>query len=341
MKISTYTAPALIMDVLRANLVPMLTSSPGVGKSSIAKDIAKKHNLKLIDVRLSQVDPTELNGFPFINEERTKASYVPMKTFPIEGDKIPTNYNGWLLLLDEFNSAPLSTQAAAYRIVLDKEVGEFKLHPKVAIIAAGNLATDKAITNRLSTAMQSRLIHLELETDIKAWLYWASKNNIDYRVTAYIAYQPEMLHQFDPDHNDNTFSCPRTWEFVSKIMHNWKELTIDKLPLIIGTIGEGAARQFFAFCQLFGKLPTIEDIENNPETAIVPNEPSEKYAVTGLLTHNMTVDNADTIMLYLLRLNKEFQTITLQNALGKLPMLQRTKQIKNWIKYNAQELMPD
>lgn len=341
MKIKPHNAPELIMDVLRAKLVPMLTSSPGVGKSSIAKDIALKHKLKVIDVRLSQCDPTELLGFPTINEKRTKASYVPMTTFPIEGDKIPDGYNGWLLLLDEFNSAPLSVQAAAYKVVLDQEVGEFKLHAKVVIIAAGNLATDKAITNRLSTAMQSRLIHLELETSVKAWLHWAANNNIDYRVTSYIAYQPENIHKFDPDHNDVTFACPRTWEFVSKIIHNWKEVTVDKLPILTGTIGEGNAREFFAFCEIFGKLPTIEAIKKDPKNALVPTEPSRVYAVTGLLSHNMNESNADVLMEYLLRLGKEFQTITLQNVLGNNQKLLRTKAIKEWVKYNAQELMPD
>ena len=60
--ITTVTAPELLTDIMMAGHVPMLTSSPGLGKSSIAAQIAKKHNLKLIDIRLAQSDPTDLNN---------------------------------------------------------------------------------------------------------------------------------------------------------------------------------------------------------------------------------------------------------------------------------------
>ena len=48
-------------QTLKANLVPYLAGSPGVGKSAVAHQLAKKFNLKLIDIRLSQEDPTVLN----------------------------------------------------------------------------------------------------------------------------------------------------------------------------------------------------------------------------------------------------------------------------------------
>jgi len=66
MKITTKQAPELIMDILRGGRVPMLHGSPGTAKSSIAHQIAKDHNLKVIDLRLSQSDPTDLAGFHFL-----------------------------------------------------------------------------------------------------------------------------------------------------------------------------------------------------------------------------------------------------------------------------------
>jgi len=61
MQISTVDAPEHLLDILKVGLVPMLVSSPGVGKSTIIKELAKKNNLKVIDLRLSQCDPTDLN----------------------------------------------------------------------------------------------------------------------------------------------------------------------------------------------------------------------------------------------------------------------------------------
>lgn len=339
MKISITHAKEYIMDVLKAGLVPMLKSSPGLGKSSIAHEIAKDNQLKVIDLRLSQCDPSDLLGFPTINEEKTKSGYVPMSTFPIETDQIPEGYKGWLLLLDEFNSAPLSVQASAYKVVLDKQVGEFNLHPKVAIIAAGNLSTDKAIVNRLSSAMESRLIHFTLEVDNKAWMDWASKNGIDYRIISYINFKPDILHKFDPNHNDDTFACPRTWEFLSKIIKEWPIIEAKKIPVLAGTLSEGVGREFYSFCQIFQSLPTISQLINNPNTASVPKEPSTLYAITGLISNHLSIHNVDNLMKYVHRLPIEFQVITLQIALKKNVHLLAETSIKEWITINSQELL--
>ena len=192
MQVKISQAVAMLTAYLQAKLVPMLVGSPGCGKSQIVYAIAKHHNLKVIDLRLSQCDPTDLAGFPTIEKHTTadgkeisKADYVPMKHFPIEGDPIPQGYKGWLLFLDEATSAPKAIQAAAYKLILDRMVGSHHLHKHVAIVAAGNLETDNAIVEPMSTALQSRLVHLELVIDHMEWIDWASTNNIDHRIIAW------------------------------------------------------------------------------------------------------------------------------------------------------------
>ena len=98
MKIKISQAADLLTTALKAKLVPMLHGSPAVGKSSVVKEIAQHFNLKLIDLRLSQCDPTDLLGLPTFTNGR--AGYAPMNTFPIEGDEIPHGYSGWLLFLN-------------------------------------------------------------------------------------------------------------------------------------------------------------------------------------------------------------------------------------------------
>ena len=45
-------------------LAVMLWGAPGVGKSSIVAQVAAAHDLEFIDVRLSQLAPTDLRGLP-------------------------------------------------------------------------------------------------------------------------------------------------------------------------------------------------------------------------------------------------------------------------------------
>jgi len=277
------------------------------------------------------------NGFPKLDGDI--ARYVPMDTFPTENTAIPKGYNGFLLALDEFNSASLSVQAASYKIILDKMVGQYKLHPKTAIICAGNLGTNGAIVNRLSTAMQSRLIHLELSTDIELWTEWASKNNLDHRVVSYVHSRPENLHKFDPKHNDKTFACPRTWEFVARIIAQTNNTPLTEFtPLLAGTIGEGVAREFIAYSETINKLPSLDDLKRNPEGARLDEEPSMLYAVSHMIAAHTTINNLDTLMKYINRMPVEFQTITLQNILRRDDSLINEECVQDWIAVKGMEL---
>lgn len=48
----------------------MLWGPPGVGKSQLIAQIARSHGGPLIDVRLSQMEPTDLRGIPFRSRGR-------------------------------------------------------------------------------------------------------------------------------------------------------------------------------------------------------------------------------------------------------------------------------
>lgn len=343
LQITAKQAPQLITDALRANLVPMICSSPGMGKSSIASQIAKENNLQLIDVRLSQCDPTDLNGFPHIlkgeDGQPAIATYIPMDTFPTEHTELPAGKDGWLLLMDELNSAPMSVQAAAYKIVLDRMVGQHNLHPKCKVMAAGNLATDKAIVNRLSTAMQSRMLHLEMRSDPKGWLGWALENNIDHRVTSYIAFRPEALNNFDPGHQDKTFACERTWDFVSRLIKQWPTIEPGKMALLAGTIGAGVASDFSAFCEIYQDLPSIEQIIANPESFNIVDQPNIKYALSGLIASHIDGSNIEPLFKAIERLPIEFQVITLQGSIKKNQTILGCDSVKKWLSANARNLL--
>ncbi|MDR8247332.1 ATP-binding protein, partial [Acinetobacter baumannii] len=89
----------LIKEYLKADIVPFIIGSPAIGKSSIVKSIADAAKLKLIDVRVAEMDPTDIAGFPIVENERS--FYAPPTMFPLVDDEIPDGYHGWLLFLDE------------------------------------------------------------------------------------------------------------------------------------------------------------------------------------------------------------------------------------------------
>lgn len=313
-------------------LVPYMQGSPGIGKSSIYRQIARNWNLKLIDVRLSQCAPEDLNGLPFRNGD--KAEFLPFSNFPIAGDPLPMDvdedgnthqYDGWLILLDELSSAPKAVQAAAYKLILDHEVGIYKLHSKVMLCAAGNKATDKAVVIQQSTALQSRLIHFELEVSHTDWMLWANQNKVDSRLIGYLSYKKSALHEFNPSHQDRTFPCPRTWEFVNALIFDRPHLDDVDAACIAGAVGDGRGTEFYKFAQIGENVPTIEQIVNNPTKTEVPSEVSYKFFVASALMDHATKDNLDAILTYLGRMDEEFQVVFLRGSAQRDPALRSHK----------------
>ena len=85
----------------------MLWGAPGVGKSQIISQIALRHDVPLIDIRLSQMEPSDLRGIPFREGERVEWAIPSMLP-----DAEQHGAKG-ILFLDEITSAPPSVSAAS------------------------------------------------------------------------------------------------------------------------------------------------------------------------------------------------------------------------------------
>lgn len=333
-KVKLNQAVSMVEKLLSINKVPMIHGSPGCGKSAIAHIVAAKHNLKVIDVRLSQMESSDLLGLPNFYEDgtRQRARHVPMETFPLEGDPIPEGYSGFLIFFDEINSAARETQAACYKITLDRMVGQEKLHPRVKIMCAGNLETDGAIVEPMSTALQSRLCHMELETDVKEWCEHAGARKFDYRLTSFIQFKPSALYDFKADHADRTFSSPRTLEFVSDYMLKYPNLDDeDALPIVAGMIGTGQASELLNFCRIFGKIPTISDICIAPEQIAIPRDASIVFATIGMIAHFIIPGNAPQLIMYVRRLPIDMQVVCARMMLARDQTLLGETAMRDWV----------
>lgn len=336
LSVNLKTAKELVKDTFAANGVAMLHSSPGVGKSAIIKQIADEYNLQLIDERLSTADPTDLKGFPTLSDGI--AEFVPMNTFPLDTWSVPKGKNGWILFLDEFNSAPPAVQTAAYKIVLDRMIGLHNLHPNCFIVCAGNLATDKAIVNRVGTAMQSRLHHIEIHVEPDVFLDYAREKDFDPRIVSYLEFRPENIHQFNPDHSDKTFACPRTWEFTNNLLklkrEGWQDLDISKLPLLAGTIGEGIAREFYGFCRSYADLPAYDDIVKDPTQVKINPSADMQYAIAGYVGSSAKKEHLSEVFTFIKRLNTEIQAVVMRSIRSRMPAVTARPEWKQWVMDN-------
>ncbi|MCG8489144.1 MAG: MoxR family ATPase [Chromatiales bacterium] len=254
----------------------MLWGPPGVGKSDMVREVADKHQAPVIDIRLSQMEPSDLRGIPF----RTNGS-VEWAIPSLLPDEKRHGSQG-ILFLDEITSAPPTVSAAAYQLILDRRLGEYQVPQGWAIFAAGNRQGDRGVTYSMPAPLANRFSHFEVETNLDDWVAWAYRNQIDERIIAFLRFRPELLFDFDPAHNPVAFPSPRSWEFAHRALQKF----IDHPQLLQGAlqacVGPAAGVELHAFVNSLDKMPDLDAILRGEEVTI-PSEIDLQYAVASAL----------------------------------------------------------
>ena len=165
----------------------MLWGPPGVGKSQIIAGIADRHAVPLIDIRLSQMEPTDLRGIPFRNGDNVEWSVPAL--LPDARRHGPAG----ILFLDEINAAPPTVSAAAYQLILDRRLGEYVIPRGWAIFAAGNRQGDRGVTYAMPAPLANRFTHYEVEPNLDDWVAWALRTGIDERILGFLRFRPDLL----------------------------------------------------------------------------------------------------------------------------------------------------
>jgi hypothetical protein len=266
----------------------MLWGPPGVGKSQIVAQVAQRHGVKLIDIRLSQMEPSDLRGIPFRAENSVEWAVPAMlpnaKRHGEEG----------ILFLDEITSAPPSVSAAAYQLILDRKLGEYEVPRGWAIIAAGNRQGDRGVTYSMPAPLANRFSHYEVDINLDDWVAWAYANQIDERIIAFLRFRQDLLFDFDPAHNPVAFASPRSWEFAHRALQKFDETHELLLGALQACVGKAAGVELKAFVDSLDQMPDLDAIING-EDVPAPKEIDLQYAVaTALVGRAIRArDNAD------------------------------------------------
>jgi MoxR-like ATPase len=246
-------------------LSTMIWGPPGIGKSSIVAQVATAYNLPCIDLRLSQLAPTDLRGLPVAKEGRSH--WYPPEFLPEDGAGI--------LFLDEINMAPPTMQGMAQQLILDRKVGSYTVPEGWFIWAAGNREEDRAAVFDMPAPLANRFLHVEVTPHFEDFKAYALARGLHEQIVAFLSFRPELLHRGDA--LQPAWPSPRSWEMASQL---------HAIGLDVGAaVGAPAAAEFNAFVTLYEQLPDLDAImAGTGETIPFPEEPSIRYATTVGLT---------------------------------------------------------
>lgn len=269
-ELKSYLA-ALLAHEVKSSV--MIWGAPGIGKSSIVRQLAEAHRFDFVDLRLSQLAPTDLRGLPVPAAGITR--WAPPEFLPREGQGI--------LFLDEINMAPPAMQGVAQQLILDRQVGNYQVPEGWYIWSAGNRKEDRAGVFDMPAPLANRFIHLEVEVSIESFRQYAFGAGISNRMIGFLAFRPDLLHKMLP--NEMAWPSPRSWEVADRLQQ--AGLNIET------SVGVSAAAEFYAYLEVTENIPDIAAIVAGSKQAKFPSEVSLRYATTmSLVGHSNEAEQA-------------------------------------------------
>ncbi|WP_300674473.1 hypothetical protein [Desulfoluna sp.] len=226
----------------QVNYAVKIVGHPGIGKSSIVKQVAERKNYYFIDTRLAFKENIDLGGYPVPDHENQRMIYYRPRFIPPE--TVPDGFDGIVWFLDEANRAHPTVIQTLFQVITEGRCGEHLLPEKTVIVIAGNLGEEDHthITDFDDSALDGRLGIFHLKPAAEHWLDWARRSGIHPAVVRYISRFPERLWDAVAIHPN-----PRGWHQVSQALRlSYGLMDEETLELALSGPSRGAVEKVMA-----------------------------------------------------------------------------------------------
>ena len=167
----------------------------GLGKTETVKDFARKRGWKLAYCAPAQFEEMgDLHGLPTRMNADPHAGASERTVF-LPPDWVPTEEGPGILLLDDINRADDRILRGLMQLLQEFEMFSWKLPRKWQIVCTANPEGGDYSVTPMDDAMITRMLHLTMVFDAKAWAEWADEAGIDARGIAFVLAYPEMINE--------------------------------------------------------------------------------------------------------------------------------------------------
>ncbi len=289
----------------------------GTGKSSLLTTLSRdlpKHTPCYFDCTTKDLGDITI---PKMNQ-LDDADYVSYAT----NEELGAHHkNPIILMIDEYGKANPAVKNALLRVMLERKIGGYELHPDSLVFATTNLGAE-GVGDLLPPHARNRITVITArKPDNMEWIEWGINNGVDHTLLGWCKDNPHLFHGFedvkDPDDNPyiyhpkqqrTAFVTPRSLEAASDWLKTREHFDDQTLTgLLMGTIGERGAMDLMAFVKLSDQLPSLQSIKDEPKTAKVPDSAAAVCMVVYRTLSTIGGDWIDSWMDYMVRLDKEAQ----------------------------------
>jgi len=315
-----------IKFLLAQDLVPYVQGQPGLGKSSVFRQVAEEMGIDIIDFRPALHGIEDLVGLPTFSEDKLTSSFATPTWLPTKGEGI--------FFIDELPQAMPGMMAALSQFILDRRIGDYVLPDGWKIAAAGNRSTDRAATHKRPSHINDRLVILDMNYSSEDFDEFCRVNNVPPVVRAFAKFRPSVLESFDPNQEVNC--TPRSMIMASKLIDAPTELLYE---LLEGTIGEGVAAEFNGYMKIWQELPELDDILAHPMQVAVSDKPNIQFGVSTLLSANATAETFGKMLQYMERMPGEFTAAFVKDAIRTDADIIDTAEMEDYLQRNISILV--
>jgi hypothetical protein len=328
----------------------LVVGEPGTGKSSILDYLQEapelsNHQFIYIDCPVNDVPDVQL---PYVEDG---VSYFATNSSWGVNDPRPK-----VIMLDELSKSNATTRLLFTRLLLNKQIGAYKLPEGSIVFATGNQSKD-GVGDTFPAHMLNRVTEVHMDKpNAEAWCNWAANAGIDPIVMAWVNQFPHALSEgeqdnpytFNPKTNNKQFVSPRSLDKASRIISKRDKLDSNTLhQSLVGTIGASAAVDIMAYIQLADQLPTWKDVMSSPTTATVPTSVAAQlimaYGALQTLVAHDEPENCTAVIEYLSRYPLEASAVAFSSLSRNAPMHVKRSVLMHpvvvkWVKENAMYL---
>jgi len=162
-----------------------LWGETGIGKSEMVEGLAASQGWPLVKKTLAEFQEMgDVLGLP--DKVRGTTEYA------IPG-WAPRSAGPGILLLDDFNRGEIPMLSGCMGLLRDFSTSSWSLPPFWQIVLTGNLDAARYIIAEMDPAMITRVKHLLIRFDARAYVQWATEAGIDERCRDFVLYYPESI----------------------------------------------------------------------------------------------------------------------------------------------------
>lgn len=295
---------------------------PGVGKSAIAKQLARKLGYLFVDIRANMMNPDDAAGTRMQDMETRKTAWFPPDWMPAEDGSVeginPAGpfkgkpYKGTLLFFDELASADDRVRKPLFGVFLDRVLNGRALPNNCVVMAAGNEADTGTMVFELDNATRTRFDTLRIIADFASWEGdFAPGAAITPTVVSYLKQNMQRFCETERALSENRtlYGNPRSWEHVSKIERSLMRTSADRRDdvkkealhnLVAGKVGTELAAEYMGVFDNVAEMSNLYDLlkaTKDERKGMWPKSIGQLYAlIYSMMSWPTTIEQGKTVI---------------------------------------------